>query len=628
MVAQAGNRSGVLKLFMSQSRTKACGLFLILIGCAMLLTAGLISGREIEQALLGSTSRSLAWGTLLFRLLLAGHGAALTVGGIASWRSEGNSEVSEPSSHRNAVGDAKRAVSRPWVILTGLSIVALLLRLWHLNSDLWYDELISLLDYFRPPLGQIVTSFASQNQHMFYSILAHGSIAVFGESAAAVRLPSVVFGIGSLWALFLLGRKVIGQREALLASALMTVSYHHIWFSQNARGYMGLLFFATLATWLWLEALRRDSWSLWISYAIAVSLGVWLHMTMVFVAGAHFLLFVGLALRPSLFKGSTEDNETQAARGYAASLFNLKPLVAWILCASITLQLHALALPDFFSSALHMESLPSEWSSPWWVVVESVRSLHLGVLGVPAVICGIALVASGWLSILRRDRLAAIALVLPAILGGATMLALEHYLWPRFFFFSMGFGLLIAIRGAMTLPAVILKLKWSSAFLGREESRQGLAQGAGLLFASVLILASVLTLPKLYSLPKQDFTGARNWVERSRASDDKVVAVGLAGVAYGRYFAPQWSVAQSKYELDSITRGHANVWLVYTLPIQIKAYRPEVWDAIQRDFQTVEVFPGTLGGGGVYVCRQRTPGSATQAVDGKPIQAVALSPSK
>jgi mannosyltransferase len=597
----------------------------------MLLIAGLISGRGIEQALLGNTARSLGWGTLLFRLLLAGHGAALTIGGIACWRSERKAGVSQSSSYRDTVDEAKRAVSRPWVILTALSVIALLLRLWHLNSDLWYDELISLLDYFRPPLGQIVTSFASQNQHMFYSILAHGSIAIFGESAGAVRLPSVVFGVGSLWALFLLGRRVIGERESLLACALVTVSYHHIWFSQNARGYMGLLFFATLATWLWLEALRRDSWFLWIGYAIAISLGVWLHMTMVFVAGAHFLLFVALAMRPSLFKGSTQDEDMQAAAGYTASMINPKPLVAWVLCASITLQLHALALPDFFRSALHMESLPSEWSSPWWVVVESVRSLHLGVLGVPAVICGLALAASGWLSILRRDRLAGIALVLPAFLGGATMLVLEHYLWPRFFFFSMGFAVLIAIRGAMTLPALILNAKWPRAFLTLlpgAESRANLGQRAGLVLASLLILASVLTLPKLYALPKQDFTGARNWVERSRASGDTVVAVGLAGIAYGRYFAPQWSVAQSRDELDSITQGRTNVWLVYTLPIQIKAYRPEIWDAIQRDFQTVEVFPGTLGGGGVFVCRQRNPENATQAANAKRIQAVALNPAK
>ena len=133
------------------------------------------------------------------------------------------------------------------------------------------------------------------------------------------------------------------------------------------------------------------------------------------------------------------------------------------------------------------------------------------------------------------------------------------------------------------------------------------------MLASLLITASILTLPRLYALPKQDFTGARNWVEQSREPGDAVVAVGLAGVAYGRYFAPKWSVAQSQAELDAVRSQRSNVWLVYILPPQLKAYRTEIWNTIQNDFETVEIFPGTLGGGGVYVCRQRTANHAAQA---------------
>src|SRR5262252_2989241 len=107
------------------------------------------------------------------------------------------------------------------------------------------------------------------------------------ELAAAFRLvrrrqPS---------ALFLLGRKIASDVEALLACALMTVSYHHIWFSQNARGYMGLLFFTLLGTWLWLEAMDRDDFRLWASYAVCMALGFWIHMTILFVVAAHALIF-------------------------------------------------------------------------------------------------------------------------------------------------------------------------------------------------------------------------------------------------------------------------------------------------------------------------------------------------
>ncbi len=39
------------------------------------------------------------------------------------------------------------------------------------------------------------------------------------------------------------------------------------------------------------------------------------------------------------------------------------------------------------------------------------------------------------------------------------MLALGHNLWPRFFFFCMGFALLIAVHGAMELWSIVAKLR-------------------------------------------------------------------------------------------------------------------------------------------------------------------------
>ena len=145
-------------------------------------------------------------------------------------------------------------------MVAGLTLLAALLSVPSLNSGLWTDEVLTLVHYARLPVAQILTSFPDQNQHMLYSLLAHGSMRIFGEQPWALRLPAVIFGAGSIWALFLLGRRLFGETEALLACALMTVSYHRIWFSQDARGYTGMLFFSLLATWLWLEAMERDKW--------------------------------------------------------------------------------------------------------------------------------------------------------------------------------------------------------------------------------------------------------------------------------------------------------------------------------------------------------------------------------
>jgi hypothetical protein len=129
-----------------------------------------------------------------------------------------------------------------------------------------------------------------------------------------------------------------------------------------------------------------------------------------------------------------------------------------------------------------------------------------------------------------------------------------------------------------------------------------------------MILASAVTVPRNYAYPKQDYTGARDYVESHRGPNDVVVAVGLAGVAYERYYAPAWSVAQTEAELELVRRGGGNTWLVYTLPVEVKAYRPGVWQTIQSDFTIVKVFPGTLGGGEVVVCRQRPKNSSQTAV--------------
>jgi mannosyltransferase len=217
-------------------------------------------------------------------------------------------------------------------------------------------------------------------------------------------------------------------------------------------------------------------------------------------------------------------------------------------------------------------------------------------------VAGALVAAAGWLSIARRDWVAGAAIALPPLLGGTTMLLLGHNLWPRFFFFSIGFALLVAVHGTMTVGHLLARAL---------RVRESVGTIAGVAATSLIITVSMLSLPRAYALPKQDFTGARDYIERVRSPQDAVVAVGLAGFAYQRYFAPTWLVAQTRAELDAIQRTHSTVWLVYTLPIEVKTYRAEIWDAIQEDFEVVKVFPGTLGDGDVNVCRERNGSGGT-----------------
>ena len=551
----------------------------------VLAVAGIAwSSASVERAFLGQATGALQWGPDLFRALLVFHGAALiALGGLAV--------TGRLRRQRPAPAPGPRSSAIAWGALVLLCGIALALRLWRLDTDLWLDEVFTLTDFLRRPWREIVASFPSQNQHPLYSLLGRLSVVAFGESAATVRLPAVLFGVGSIWALFMLGRRVIGTRGALLSCALMTFSYHHVWFSQNARGYIGLLFFGTLATWLWIEATGHGTPRRWTAYGISAWLGVWMHMTMVFVLAAHGVVYAAMLVTDWMARRPSPHARVDRSWRWLA------PAV-WIFAGTITIQVHALALPEFLDSALHEVSLDSAWVNPWWVLEESLRRLADGGLGSVIVIAALVPMAIGFGSIWRRDWRVAVLLIAPALLGGGTMLALGHNLWPRFFFFCMGFFILIAVQGALAAP------RWIASRLPRWKwaGSDSLADRIGTAGCLLLILVSMTTLPRSY-LPKQDFSGARRWIDESRRPGDEVVAIGLAGEAYHRYYAPDWTYVKERSTLEAIQRDHRQVWLVYTLPVHAEAWLPEIWSVIQREYEVVRVFPGTLGGGDVVVCR-------------------------
>jgi len=575
------------KTYGLRSLIGSCGIVLVVLG---LLT----SNEMVESVFRGTMNGSLVWwGPALFRALLCVHGLVLVATAVGS---------AQHGHHRQSPGQsllprdqqdhvANKAKRNGWLAVLGISTVALMLRLWQLDSGLWIDEILTLVDFVRPPIGHIMSSFPSQNQHMLYSVFGHTTIQIFGEHAWAIRLPAVIFGIGSIGALFGLGRRLVGTGEALTACALMAVSYHHIWFSQNARGYTGLLFFATSATWFWIEALPRKEWRWWIAYVISVALGMYTHLTMVCVVGSHTLTYLILLRRSDVSHHTTSTIVRLGSR--------LNPLLALALCVSVTLQLYALALPDFLRIAFHEVSLKSQWTNLWWPIKETIKGFQISHLTSTPLVFGALLVAIGWLSICRRNWVAAIAMAFPGILVCTIMVVLGHNLWPRFLFFCMAFGILCTVHGAMAAPRSLLGSFVKYPFGDRIPTNVGIA------LCALMIVGSIITVPRCYVTPKQDFIGARDYVEEMIAPGEIVVTVGLAGIAYQRYYAPQWQMIDSLIELEAIHCDHSGVWLVYTLPIHVQTYHSDMWQVIQDEFEEVAVFHGTLGDGDVHVCRRR-----------------------
>jgi hypothetical protein len=276
-------------------------------------------------------------------------------------------------------------------ILAVILTAAFALLLYRLNAGLWLDEIYTYIRFVQFPFGQITSIPDPQNQHFFYDLLARASFELFGETPWSLRLPAVLFGVGSIWALFLLGRQVSTAQEALLTAALFAFSYHHIWFSQNARGYTGLLFWSLLSTWLFLRALNGPKRGLWVAYAATVALGVYTIITMVFVNIGHFIVY--------LTRLVTRRKESWSNR-WDGFFFGFCP------AGLLSVILYAPVFTEFLAKTVGEEregTTVEGWTSPIWTLLELAKGMQIGFAGGVLGVAALAVFILGFLNYSRTN---------------------------------------------------------------------------------------------------------------------------------------------------------------------------------------------------------------------------------
>jgi hypothetical protein len=527
----------------------------------------LLNPERIQDAL-------LLQGAMLFRIGLLLNGLAFILAG----------RMLAPAGDEPQAGQREQHSPHTVLALGGILAAALILRLLRLDQGIWVDEIIAWVNYMHLSLGEVVTTYDDPNNHLLFTLLARASFLLFGESIWALRLPAVLLGVAGIWALYLFAASVASRREALLAAAFLAVSYHHLWFSQNARGYTGILLWTLLSSWLLVRALGEQRRSLWLLYAICAALGAYTHMSMVFIVGGHLII----ALVSSWRRRADPRPPDWAGM-----------IGGFVLVGLFAFQLHALVLPQAFSGALFkgVKGSVASWMNPIWSLLEILRSVKIGFGSLPA-LAALLLFTVGSVSFARTQPLVLWLLFVPTVMAGAVMLALRYTLFPRFFFFDLGFGVVLLIRGAMRCGEfAVNRLRPGSSY----------ATAAGTALCIGMCVASAWTLPVAY-LPKQDFAGALAFVEESRRAGDAVVAVGVARMPYEAYFRPGWRYPATAGELESIRAGAPRTWLVYTLETHLREASPEIMSAIERNFEVAREFYGTLGGGTVVVCRSRDGG--------------------
>ncbi len=214
------------------------------------------------------------------------------------------------TSLRRALDEATKKTRWTWG-LVGLFIVAgLVLRLIMFRESAWGDELSTLWIIRGNDFFGVVTAVNSDAEISppFYFLLAKVSSWIFGQTPDGVRLPSLIAGVLTVPAFYLVGLKALGRRAALYATAIATVAPFLVYFSANARAYSVMILMLLVATWCLLSA-TSDKGRLWhwIGWSVFGCLAVYSHYTACLAVAGQLIwalwLFPALRLKALAFAG-------------------------------------------------------------------------------------------------------------------------------------------------------------------------------------------------------------------------------------------------------------------------------------------------------------------------------------
>lgn len=149
-------------------------------------------------------------------------------------------------------------------------LLGLILRTISLNQSLWLDESTTAL-VARMPIYDFFTKFMSADFHppLYYLVIHYWSL-IFGTSEIALRVPSIIFGLLTIYTVYLIAKETTIAKEIklkwpLIPALFLATSGLHVYYSQEARMYA----MATmLVSYLVLNFIKRD----WLKFSILLPL--------------------------------------------------------------------------------------------------------------------------------------------------------------------------------------------------------------------------------------------------------------------------------------------------------------------------------------------------------------------
>ncbi|GEM_PF-1619611 len=211
------------------------------------------------------------------------------------------------------------------ILLTIILLIALYLRLNKLDyTSLWTDECLTVKLSTKESLLYTIDCVLGTSQQPFYFIIMNLWIKLFGKSEFILRLPSVIFGLASVFMTYAVSNRLFKNSQiALISSFLLAVSVFNIDHSQDARPYTLATLLSLISIYFFIKLLEKGSfWDL-LLYVISTTLLVYTHL---FIGTFTIIAQVGYLITTLLFREKNGFNLKDWLLTYLIILVLLFPL--------------------------------------------------------------------------------------------------------------------------------------------------------------------------------------------------------------------------------------------------------------------------------------------------------------
>jgi mannosyltransferase len=460
----------------------------------------------------------------------------------------------QAKSHLQALSGAIRRVPG-FIWFLCILALALAIRLHALVDDgLWYDELLTVVRAY-PSLRTALVSMWRQSSHPpLYQAQLYFWMRL-GTSDFWIRLNPLMWNVLSLVSLYLLARRTVSERVALLASLFLALSPFHVYYAQEVRMYPLMMFlgiWAGFSTYEFFLSPRRH-----LGWAVSAALSC---LAFLYSHGAGFMILASVnSLAAWLILTNRKREQAWLWVGLQAVVVAL--YVPWLIHARQRGVDHPLVptLTDVVRTLYHLlAGFRQGGVEVTWI--EAVPAMVLGVSVVVAIV---------WH---RRHADLVVSFVLVPLLF---CYAVSHLVKPIWFYRTLAFTIpytCLTFSLAITPPRVL------------KPSPRSRVLRAGLALLIVAVLLAGLTIQKATFEKVWDLRDVADYVIQEAAPGDLVLVPSQRVFwAWAWYFvgpgsidplAPATDLWAAEHQVRTVTgpieaETDGAIWLIYRGPEEL-----------------------------------------------------------